>query len=166
MATLQRIAACLWFDGQAEQAANFYTAIFPNSRIRQVARYPGVGQEIHRHAEGSVMTVDFELDGTPFTALNGGPNFHFTEAVSFQVMCESQQEVDHYWERLGDGGDPAAQVCGWLKDKFGLSWQVVPVLLLQMVSDYQSEASRRAFAAMMDMKKMDIAALQRAYDGR
>lgn len=166
MATVQRIAACLWFDGQAEQAANFYTSVFPNSHIRQVAHYPPVGQEVHGHAEGSVMTVDFELDGVPFTALNGGSQFRFNEAVSFQVMCETQQEVDHYWERLGEGGDPAAQVCGWLKDKYGLSWQVVPAILPDMVADYRSEASRRAFAAMMEMKKMDIAALERAYAGR
>ncbi|HEY1043291.1 MAG TPA: VOC family protein [Telluria sp.] len=166
MATIQRIAACLWFNDQAEQAVAFYTSVFPNSRIRQVARYPAVGQEVHGHAEGAVMTVDFDLDGTPFTALNGGPQFRFTEAVSFQVMCETQQEVDHYWERLGEGGDPAAQMCGWLKDKYGMSWQVVPALLPGMVADYRSAASQRAFAAMMQMKKMDIAALQRAYEGR
>ena len=165
MATIQRIAACLWFDGQAEQAANFYTSVFSNSRIRQVAYYPAVGQEHHRHEEGSVMTVDFELDGTPFTALNAGPQFPFTPAVSFQVMCENQQEVDHYWERLGEGGDPAAQMCGWLRDQFGLSWQVVPAMLPAMVSDFKSEASKRAFGAMMSMKKMDIAALERAYAG-
>lgn len=165
MSTVQRIAACLWFDGQAEQAANYYVSVFPNSRIRQVARYPAVGQDIHGHAEGTVMTVDFELDGTPFTALNGGATFRLSEAVSFQVMCANQQEVDYYWERLGQGGDPAAQVCGWLKDQFGLSWQIVPTVLPGMVADYQSEASKRAFAAMMQMKKMDIAALERAYAG-
>ncbi|MFD2365871.1 VOC family protein [Pseudoduganella sp. GCM10020061] len=166
MATIQRIAPCLWFDDQAEQAAGFYTSVFPNSRIRQVSHYSGVGQDVHGRPEGSVMTVDFELDGTPFTALNGGPVFRFNEAVSFQVMCEDQQEVDHYWERLGEGGDPKAQMCGWLKDRFGLSWQVVPTILPQLVADYRSEGARRAFAAMMGMKKMDIAALQRAYDGR
>ena len=166
MASIQRIVACLWFDGQAEQAARFYTSVFPNSRIRQIAHYPGVGQEIHKHAEGSVMTVDFELDGTPFTAMNGGPDFQFSLAVSFQVMCETQQEIDHYWERLGEGGDPAAQMCGWLKDKFGLSWQITPTVLPAMVADYQSEGARRAFGAMMNMKKMDIAALERAYEGR
>ena len=165
MATLQRIAACLWFDGQAEQAASFYTSVFPNSRIRQVARYPGVGQDIHQHAEGTVMTVDFELDGTPFTALNGGPNFRFTEAVSFQVMCESQQEIDHYWEKLSAGGDENAQQCGWLKDRYGLSWQIVPLVLLDMLQDPAPEKSQRAMAALFQMKKLDIAALQRAYAG-
>lgn len=165
MATVQRIAACLWFDGQAEEAARFYTSIFPNSRIQRISHYPAVGQEVHGQAEGSVMTVEFELDGVPFTAMNGGPQFQFSLAVSFQVMCETQHEVDHYWERLREGGDPEAQMCGWLKDKYGLSWQVVPTILPSLVADYQSEHSRRAFAAMMTMRKMDIAALKRAYEG-
>lgn len=165
MAKVQRINTCLWFDGQAEEAASFYTSIFPDSRVKEVARYPGVGQEIHGHAEGSVMTVAFELGGMEFTALNGGPEFKFSLAVSFQVMCDTQEEVDYYWERLGEGGDPAAQVCGWLKDKYGVSWQVVPTVTERMFDDYKSEGARRAMAALMQMKKLDIAALQRAYDG-
>lgn len=165
MAKVQRINTCLWFDGQAEEAASFYTSIFPNSRVKEIARYPGVGQEIHGHAEGTVMTVAFELGGMEFTALNGGPEFQFSLAVSFQVMCDTQEEVDYYWERLGAGGDPAAQMCGWLKDKYGLSWQVVPTMMERMFDDYQSEGARRAMSAMMQMKKLDIAALQRARDG-
>lgn len=165
MAKVQRINTCLWFDGQAEEAAQFYTGIFPNSRVREIARYPGVGQEIHGHAEGSVMTVAFDLGDMEFTALNGGPEFQFSLAVSFQVMCDTQEEVDYYWERLGAGGDPSAQVCGWLKDKYGVSWQVVPTMMERMFDDYQSEGARRAMAAMLEMKKLDIAALRRAYDG-
>ena len=165
MAKVQRINTCLWFDGQAEEAAAYYTSIFPNSRVKEIARYPGVGQEIHGHAEGSVMTVAFDLGDMEFTALNGGPQFQFSLAISFQVMCETQEEVDYYWERLGAGGDPAAQVCGWLKDKYGVSWQVVPTMMERMFDDYRSEGARRAMAAMLEMKKLDIAALQRAYDG-
>lgn len=165
MAKVQRINTCLWFDGQAEEAAQFYTGIFPNSRVREIARYPGVGQEIHGHAEGSVMTVAFDLGDMEFTALNGGPEFQFSLAVSFQVMCDTQEEVDYYWERLGAGGDPSAQVCGWLKDKYGVSWQVVPTMMERMFDDYRSEGARRAMAAMLEMKKLDIAALRRAYDG-
>lgn len=165
MAKVQRINTCLWFDGHAEEAAQFYTGIFPNSRIREIARYPGVGQEIHGHAEGSVMTVAFDLGDMEFTALNGGPEFQFSLAVSFQVMCDTQEEVDYYWERLGAGGDPSAQVCGWLKDKYGVSWQVVPTMMERMFDDYRSEGARRAMAAMLEMKKLDIAALRRAYDG-
>lgn len=163
MPTLQRITPCLWFDDQAEQAATFYTAIFDNSRITQIARYGEVGTEIHGRPAGSVMTVSFELDGQPFTALNGGPVFRFNEAISFQVRCETQQEVDHYWARLGDGGDEAAQQCGWLKDKFGVSWQIIPAVLLEMLNDTDYGRSQRVFAAMLQMKKLDIAMLERAY---
>src|SRR5687767_12461456 len=126
MAKLQRIAPCLWFADEAEEAANFYVGIFPNSRVRTITRYGKAGQEFHRKPEGSVMTVEFELDGQSFTGLNGGPLFKFNEAISFQVTCETQAEIDRYWEKLGEGGDPEAQQCGWLKDKFGLSWQIVP----------------------------------------
>ncbi|HET7110500.1 MAG TPA: VOC family protein, partial [Gemmatimonadales bacterium] len=126
MATLHPIAPCLWFDDQAEDAAAFYISIFPNSKIVSVARYGEAGKETHGRPPGSVMVVEFELNGQPFTALNGGPVFTFNEAVSFQLYCETQEELDRYWEKLGAGGDPKAQVCGWLKDKFGLSWQVVP----------------------------------------
>ncbi|HET9233390.1 MAG TPA: VOC family protein [Candidatus Eisenbacteria bacterium] len=165
MAQLQRIVPCLWFDNQAEEAAKLYTGIFPNSRITKVTRYGESGTEIHGRPAGSVMTADFELDGQAFTALNGGPIFQFNEAVSFQVMCETQEEVDYYWEKLSEGGDPNAQQCGWLKDRFGLCWQVVPRILNEMVEDPSSEKGQRAFQAMMKMKKFDIAELKRAYEG-
>ncbi len=165
MPKLHRITPCLWFDCEAEQAARFYTAIFDNSRIVTISRYGEVGQEIHGRAAGSVMTVAFELDGQAFTALNGGPVFRFNEAISFQIGCETQDEVDHYWSRLGEGGDAQAQQCGWLKDRFGLSWQVVPNMLIAMLTDPDPAKSQRAMAAMLQMKKLDIAALQRAYAG-
>jgi predicted 3-demethylubiquinone-9 3-methyltransferase (glyoxalase superfamily) len=125
----------LWFDGKAEEAASFYTSIFPNSKIAQTSRYLEAGKEYHGQDEGSVMTVVFELDGHPFVALNGGPLFKFSPATSFQVDCKDQAEVDFFWERLGEGGDPTNQQCGWLTDKFGVSWQVVPNALLEMVLD-------------------------------
>jgi predicted 3-demethylubiquinone-9 3-methyltransferase (glyoxalase superfamily) len=165
MALFQKITPCLWFDDQAEQAARFYTAIFPNSKIGAVTRYTEVGQEFHGRAPGSVMTVAFELDGQPFTALNGGPVFRFNEAISFQVVCRTQDEVDSYWQRLSAGGDPAAQQCGWLKDQFGVSWQVVPAELIDMLRDPDTAKSQRATAAMLQMKKLDLAALRRAYGG-
>lgn len=158
-----RIAPCLWFASEAEQAARFYTAIFPGSTIGRITRYGAEGHEIHGQPEGSVMTVDFVLDGHPFTALNGGPHFTFNEAVSFQVICASQEEVDHYWERLGEGGDPAAQQCGWLKDRFGVSWQVVPVQVQELMSSPDRAAAGRAMEALLRMKKIDIAALEAAF---
>ena len=163
--TSQKISPCLWFDDQAEDAAKFYTGIFRNSKIVKIARYGKVGQEIHGRKAGSVMTVDFELDGQTFTGLNGGPQFKFNEAISLQVFCETQQELDHYWDKLSEGGDASAQQCGWLKDKFGVSWQVVPTVLQELVSDPDSAKSQRAFEAMLQMKKLDIAGLQRAYAG-
>jgi predicted 3-demethylubiquinone-9 3-methyltransferase (glyoxalase superfamily) len=165
MAPTHRLQPCLWFDDQAEQAARFYTGIFKNSKILRVTRYGKAGVEIHGRPAGSVMTVEFELDGAKFTALNGGPHFKFNEAISFEVHCKTQDEIDYYWQRLSAGGDPKAQQCGWLKDKFGLSWQVVPTLLTEMLTDDQSEKSQRAFEAMLHMKKLDIAVLQQAYDG-
>ena len=165
MARIQRIRPCLWFDDQGEQAARFYTGIFKNSRIVTITRYGKAGFEIHRRPAGSVMTVEFELDGQRFTALNGGPQFKFNEAISLGVHCETQDEIDHYWEKLSAGGDPNAQQCGWLKDRYGVSWQVVPTTLTEMVTDEKSEASQRAFEAMLRMKKLDIAAMKRAYDG-
>ena len=128
MRVAQRIVPCLWFDHQAEEAAKFYVSVFKNSKITTVSRYSAAGQEIHGRPPGSVMVVAFELDGQTFTALNGGPDFKFNEAISLQVYCETQQEIDYYWEKLSKGGDPKAQQCGWLKDKYGLSWQVVPDL--------------------------------------
>ena len=161
-----RIAPCLWFDNEAEEAANFYTSIFKDSKIKQVTRYPNVGQEIHHQPEGKVLTVEFELDGLSFTALNGGPDFKFNEAVSLQKYCKDQAEIDYYWEKLGAGGDPKAQQCGWLKDRFGLSWQIVPEGLDHIYEDHTSPKTRRAFEAMLKMKKLDIAELKRAYEGK
>ena len=165
MAITQRITPCLWFDDQAEEAAKYYTGIFKNSKIGKITHYGEAGRETHKRPAGSVLTVAFELDGVQFTALNGGPLFQFNEAVSFQIICKDQKEVDYYWEKLTPGGDPSAQVCGWLKDKFGLSWQVVPSIMPDLVGDPNSEGSQRAMAAMMEMKKLDIAALERAYNG-
>ena len=165
MLTTQRITPCLWFDDQAEQAATLYTSIFPGSRIVTVSRYGEAGREVHGRPPGSVMVVAFELEGQAFTALNGGPVFKFNEAISFQVNCQTQEEVDHYWKKLSAGGDPAAQQCGWLKDKYGVSWQIVPAVLPKLVGDPTSEKSQRAMTAMLQMKKLDIAKLEKAYAG-
>ncbi|HEY0015244.1 MAG TPA: VOC family protein [Longimicrobium sp.] len=165
MSTTPRIRPCLWFDDQGEEAARFYTGIFPNSRIVSTTRFGEAGFEIHKRPAGSVMTVTFELDGQQFTALNGGPIFTFNEAVSLEVHCASQEEVDYYWERLGEGGDPAAQQCGWLKDRFGVSWQVIPTAMERMFDDPESPATQRAMNAMLQMKKLDLAELERAYAG-
>lgn len=159
------ITPCLWYDHEAEDAAKFYIAIFENSKITAVARYGEAGQEIHGQKPGSVMTVAFELNGQSFTALNGGPVFKLSEAVSFQIECETQKEVDHYWEKLSAGGDPEAQQCGWLKDKFGLSWQVVPKILPKLLMDPDTGKSQRTMQALLQMKKLDIAGLQRAFEG-
>lgn len=161
-----RIAPCLWFDSQAEEAAKYYVSIFKNSRITGVTRYGKAGFEIHGRPEGSVMMVAFVLDGFSMTALNGGPIFKFNEAVSLQVLCDTQDEIDYYWERLGAGGDPKAQQCGWLKDRYGLSWQVVPRLEAYFYQDEKSPGAARAMEAILKMKKIDIAALQRAYQGK
>jgi predicted 3-demethylubiquinone-9 3-methyltransferase (glyoxalase superfamily) len=165
MQNSQKIAPCLWFDDRAEEAAEFYTGIFRNSKIVNITRYSEAGQEIHGKPAGSVLTVAFELDGQTFTTLNGGPMFKFNEAISFQVSCETQEEVDYYWEKLSEGGDEKAQQCGWLKDKYGVSWQVVPRVLVEMLSDHDSEKSQRAMTAMLEMKKIDIDELKRAYAG-
>jgi len=157
-----KITPCLWFDHQAEEAASFYTAIFPGSCIVSTTRYTDAGFELHHKAAGSVMTVAFELDGQPFVALNGGPVFRFNEAVSLQIGCADQAEVDHYWEKLSAGGDPAAQQCGWLKDKFGVSWQVVPYLLTELLQQPDAARARRVTQAMLQMRKLDIEALARA----
>jgi predicted 3-demethylubiquinone-9 3-methyltransferase (glyoxalase superfamily) len=159
-----RITPFLWFDHQAEKAANFYVSIFPNSRINEVVRYGEAGREHHGREPGSVMVVSFELDGQPIAALNGGPLFTFNEALSLVINCETQDEVDHYWNRLTEGGDPRAQQCGWLKDKFGVSWQVVPTVVTALLGSPESAKSQAAFAAIMPMKKVDIAAVQAAYD--
>ena len=161
MAELQKITPCLWFDGKAEEAAKFYTSIFEDSKILNVSHY-SVGEEIHGQKPGSVMEVEFTLGGQTFTALNGGPLFKFTEALSLQVFCDSQAEVDRYWESLGKGGDPNAQQCGWLKDRFGVSWQIIPRRMTELLSDPDRGRASRAMTAMLQMKKLDIAALERA----
>ena len=156
---LHRITPCLWFDDNAEAAVNHYVSIFPNSKINKIARYGEAGPG----KPGSVMMMTFELDGHGFQALNGGPMFKFTEAISLSVACADQAEVDHYWSRLLEGGTPSR--CGWLKDRFGLSWQINPIVLGQMLGDEDRERAGRVMQAMLKMGKIEIAELQRAYDG-
>jgi predicted 3-demethylubiquinone-9 3-methyltransferase (glyoxalase superfamily) len=165
MQTIQRITPCLWFDNQAEEAAKFYVSIFKNSKIGAATRYGEAGKEGHGQTPGTVMTIAFELDGQTFTGLNGGPLFKFNEAISFQVNCDTQEEVDHYWKKLSEGGDEKAQQCGWLKDKFGLAWQVVPRVLPEMLMDPDPGKSQRVMEVVMQSKKFDIAELKRAYAG-
>ena len=162
-ALTRKITPFLWFDTQAEQAAKFYTTIFRNSRINQISRYSKAGDETHGMDAGSVMTVAFEIEGQSFVALNGGPHFKFNEAVSFQITCETQDEIDYFWSKLSEGGQESR--CGWLKDKFGLSWQVVPAILPHLLMGDDRAKSERAMGALMQMKKLDIAALQRAHAG-
>ena len=157
---MQKITPFLWFDNQAEEAANFYTSIFKNSKIVNIARYGEEGAKAAGRPKGTAMVVAFELEGQKFTALNGGPRFKFTEAISFVVNCQTQEEVDHYWEKLSAGGDERAQQCGWLKDKYGLSWQVVPTVLVEMLQDRNPKKSERVMKAMLQMKKIDIRALK------
>ncbi|ABE44302.1 VOC family protein [Polaromonas sp. JS666] len=165
MKITSRIAPCLWFDTQGEEAANFYVGIFKNSKITHISRFGKEGHEIHRKPEGAVMTVVFELDGQTFTALNGGPDFKFNEAISLQVYCDTQQEIDYYWDKLSAGGDKNAQQCGWLKDKYSVSWQVVPSIIGELFGEKVTDKSERAMKAMLQMKKLDIAKLQAAYQG-
>lgn len=153
------LVTCLWFDTEGEDAARFYTSIFPNSKLGEITRYGSAGPR----DEGTVMTVGFELMGQEFVALNGGPQYDFNQAISFQILCESQEEVDRYWGQLTDGGEEGP--CGWLKDKFGLSWQVVPTTLIEMVSDRDPAKVQRVTKAFLQMKKFDISALQRAFEG-
>jgi predicted 3-demethylubiquinone-9 3-methyltransferase (glyoxalase superfamily) len=159
----QKINPCLWFDTEAEGAAKFYCSVFKNSRMGRVSRYVNEGQEIHGKEAGSVMAVEFEIGGQKFAALNGGPHFKFTEAISFQVHCDDQQEVDYFWKNLIEGGTEGP--CGWLKDKFGLSWQVVPKVLYEMLLDQDHAKSQRVTKAFMQMKKFGIVELKRAYAG-
>ncbi len=161
---MQKITPFLWFDDRAEEAANFYVSIFKNSKIGNITRYGKEGYDIHGREAGTVMTVDFEIEGQKFVALNGGPVFKFSEAISFQVLCETQEEVDYYWEKLSEGGDERVQQCGWLKDKYGLSCQIVPTELSELVGDLDSEKSQRAMKAMLQMKKIDIEGLKQAYE--
>lgn len=164
MATIkQKIAPCLWFDTQAEDAAKLYTSIFENSRIKRISRYGKAGHERHSKEAGSVMTVEFEIGGQTFIALNGGPHFKFNEAISFQVLCDTQEEIDHFWSKLSEGGSEGP--CGWLKDRYGVSWQIVPSVLRQMMADADSAKKERTMNAFLKMKKFDLATLQRAYAG-
>ncbi len=153
------LTTCLWFDTQGEEAAEFYTAVFPNSRIRGISHYGEAGPR----PAGDVMTVDFELDGQPFVALNGGPEFTFNEAISFQVSCADQAEVDRYWSLLSEGGEEGP--CGWLRDRFGVSWQVIPTALPRLLSDPNQDKSQRVMKAMLSMKKLDVATLEQAATG-
>src|ERR1700749_130952 len=160
--TLQKITTFLWFDTQAEEAANFYVSVFKNSKIESVSRYPAEAEEASGKKAGAVMTVKFLLDGQEFTALNGGPEFKFNEAISLVVNCETQEEIDEYWEKLTEGGTEVQ--CGWLKDKYGLAWQITPPVLYEMLQDEDPEKAGRAMKAMLQMKKLDIQALKQAYE--
>jgi predicted 3-demethylubiquinone-9 3-methyltransferase (glyoxalase superfamily) len=160
---MQRISPCLWFDNNAEEAVQFYVSIFKNSKIGNVTHYGKEGYDIHKKKEGTVMTIDFEIEGQKFLALNGGPIFRFNEAISFQIYCETQDEVGYYWDKLTEGGDKNAQVCGWLKDKFGVSWQVVPNVLVKMLQDKDSKKTENVMRVMLQMQKLDINALTKAY---
>jgi predicted 3-demethylubiquinone-9 3-methyltransferase (glyoxalase superfamily) len=158
--TAKKITPCLWFDTQAEEAAKFYASVFKNSKIGKISRYGKEGFEVHGKKAGTVMTVEFEIEGQKFLALNGGPHFKFNEAVSFQVPCETQEEIDYFWSTLAKDGEEGR--CGWLKDKFGLSWQVFPRALPEMLTDGNSETAQRVMRSMLQMRKIDIAALKRA----
>jgi predicted 3-demethylubiquinone-9 3-methyltransferase (glyoxalase superfamily) len=153
---VQQLTPCLWFDTEGEEAATFYTSVFPNSEILEITRYGSAGPR----TEGTVMTVSFELDGQKFIALNGGPDFTFSEAISFEVSCDSQEEVDAYWSKLSEGGEEGP--CGWLKDRFGVSWQIVPKVLVELLTDSDQEKAQRVMAAMLKMKKIDLDVLERA----
>ncbi|WP_200890779.1 VOC family protein [Pedobacter lusitanus] len=162
---MQKIASNLWFNGQAEEAVNYYTSIFKQSGIGKKSYYGKAGFEYHHKPEGTVMTIEFEIEGQKFLALNAGPEFKFNEAVSFIVNCNTQEEVDYYWDKLSAGGDPNAQMCGWLKDKYGLSWQIVPTVVGDFAADPDAEKVERVMNAIFTMKKMDIKTLEQAYKG-
>lgn len=161
---VQRITPNLWFDDKAEEAARFYVSIFKNSGIKGISRYPKSAEAVSGKKAGSVMTVIFEIEGQEFMALNGGPDFKFSEAISFIVKCKNQEEVDYYWNKLKEGGDERAQICGWLKDKYGLSWQIIPEALNEMMQDKDPEKSERVMEALLKMKKIDIKILRNAYE--
>jgi predicted 3-demethylubiquinone-9 3-methyltransferase (glyoxalase superfamily) len=165
MAIVQKIIPNLWFATEAEEAVKYYMSIFKNSKAILTTYYGKAGKEVHGMPEGSVLTIEFELEGQRFMALNGGPHFKFNEAVSFIVYCETQEEIDFYWDKLTAGGDKSAQQCGWLKDKFGLSWQVVPQLIDKMFTDSNSEKAGRAMNALLKMKKIDLGKMVEAYEG-
>lgn len=159
---MQKITPCLWFDGKAEEAVNFYVSIFRNSKIGSISRYGEEGANISGRPKGTVMTVTFQLEGQEFMALNGGPLFKFTEAVSFMVNCKTQEEIDEFWKKLSAGGEEGP--CGWLKDKYGLSWQIVPTILGEMLQDKDAKKSERVMKALLQMKKIDIKSLKKAYE--
>ncbi len=165
MNRIQKISTNLWFDNQAEEAVKFYTTIFENSEIGRSTRYGKEGYEIHGMPEGTVLTIEFQLEGQPFVALNGGSQFKFNESISFIIHCDTQEEIDYYWEKLSEGGDEKAQMCGWLKDQFGISWQIVPADITEMLNDPDPEKANRVMQALLQMKKIDIATLKRAYEG-
>jgi len=160
--TKQRITPCLWFDTEAEEAAKFYCSVFKDSKLGKISRYTEAGRDVHHKPAGSVMVVEFEIEGQTFTALNGGPNFKFNEAVSFLINCDDQDEVDYFWEKLSDGGEEG--VCGWLKDRYGLSWQITPTVLMEMIADPDPKKASRVMAAMMKMGKIEIEPLKKAYE--
>ena len=160
-----KITPCFWFDDNAEEAVQFYLSVFKRSRLGTVVRYGEAAAQVSGRPKGSVMTVTFEIEGQEFVALNGGPVFTFNEAVSFQVHCDTQDELDHYWNALSDGGDPAAQQCGWLKDRYGISWQIVPIVFGKMLKEADPETGNRVMQALLQMKKLDIRRLQNAYEG-
>ena len=162
---MQKISTCLSFNGQGEEAAKFYTSIFPNSEMGRISLYTEEGKEIHGQKPGSVMTVEFSLSGCKYMALNGGPIFKFNEATSQIVNCETQKEIDHFWEKLSAGGDPKAQQCGWLKDKYGVSWQIVPTMMTDLFATKDTPKANRVMKAMLKMKKLDIETLENAAAG-
>lgn len=166
MATIQKIVPCLWFNQIGEDAVSFYTSIFKNSSVGDKTYYTQSGFEQHRMPEGTVLTIEFKLEGVDFVVLNAGPEFKFNEAISFIVNCDSQDEIDYYWDRLGVGGDINAQQCGWLKDKFGVSWQIVSTEFMQMLKHKDREKVERAMGAMMQMKKLDVNKLRDAFNGK
>ena len=168
MATNQdiKISTCLWFDNQAEEAAKYYTSIFPDSKMGKITRYGKEGYDIHKKPAGSIMTVQFWLLGSEYLGLNGGPQFRFNESISFVVQCDTQEEIDRYWDKLTEGGDKNAQVCGWLKDKYSLSWQIVPRVLAEMQNSTDTEKTGRLMNAILSMKKLDIAALKEAFENK
>lgn len=164
MISNQKITPNLWFNNNAEEAVQFYLTVFKNSSIGKISYYGKAGYDIHKMPEGTVMTIEFEILGQRFVALNGGPVFAFNEATSFIIYCDSQNEIDYYWEKLTDGGDPKAQVCGWLKDKFGVSWQVVPALLPKLLSSPDEDRKDSVIRAVLQMQKLDIKKIQQAFD--
>ncbi len=163
---MQKIISHLWFDHQAEEAVKFYVSIFKNSGIGRVSYYGKEGFDIHQRPEGSVMTIEFRIEDQVFVALNGGPHFKFNEAVSFIVSCGTQEEIDEYWEKLTEGGDVSAQQCGWLKDKYGVSWQIVPAVLPGMLTDQDKTKTERLMKSLLQMKKLDMNVLEKAFEGK